>query len=128
VNKFFIGHFDGRTPCQEIAKQLNEPKDPECWKIKWRLYLWTDSENKSSGTCTLEGYKFRDKNVLKGAWKLIRGTDADPNAPVYQLNFQDRPPIYLLKADDNVLLFLDSGKKLMRGNENVSYALYRIDK
>jgi hypothetical protein len=43
-NADFVGYFDGRTPCQEIAHQLNESTIPECWKIKWRLTLYKNGQ------------------------------------------------------------------------------------
>jgi hypothetical protein len=35
--EYFIGTFDGRTPCRELAVQLQEKVGHECIKIKWRL-------------------------------------------------------------------------------------------
>lgn len=117
--------FDGRTPCQEIAKQLNEQTIPECIKIKWRLIFYTNSSDTNSGTYKLEGFVFRRNNVLKGNWKLIKGTRADPEALVYQLNHPVRGTLYFQKGDDDVIFFLDKEKNIMVGNRNFSYALYR---
>lgn len=120
-----IGYFDGRTPCQEIAKQLNEPTIPECWKIKWRLTLYKNGMDTTAGTFSLEGFKFRGDNILKGKWNISKGTKADPNAIVYELHNALKGILYFLKADDDVLLFLDTKKNILLGNRNFSYALYR---
>ena len=120
-----IGYFDGRTPCQELAKGLNEPTIPECIKIKWRLTLYKNGADTTSGTYLLEGFKFKRDNILKGTWQLIKGSKADPNAIVYKLNHSIKGNLYFLKADDDVLFFLDSNKNIMVGNRNFSYALYK---
>jgi len=124
-NANLIGYFDGRTPCQEIAKQLNEPTIPECWKIKWRLTLYKNDGDTNSGTYSLEGFKFRGNNILTGTWNIIKGTKTDTNAIVYQLKHASHGFLYFLKADDDVLFFLDNDKNIMVGNRNFSYALYK---
>ena len=120
-----IGYFDGRTPCQELAKQLNEPTIPECIKIKWRLTLYKNGADITSGTYSLEGFKFRGDNILKGTWQIIKGTKADPNAIVYKLSHSLKGSLFFLKADEDVLFFLDKDRNIMVGNKNFSYALYK---
>ena len=120
-----IGYFDGRTPCQELAKQLNELTIPECIKIKWRLTLYKNGADTASGTYSLEGFKFRGDNILKGTWQIIKGTKADPNAIVYQLSHSLKGSLFFLKADEDVLFFLDKDRNIMVGNKNFSYALYK---
>ena len=127
-NVNLIGYFEGRTPCQELAKQLNVPTRPECIKIKWRLTLYKNSVDTTSGTYSLEGFKFRGDNILKGTWQIIKGSKADPNAIVYKLNHSIRGNLYFLKADDDVLFFLDNDKNIMVGNNYFSYVLYRTIK
>lgn len=122
-----IGTFDGRTPCQELAKQLNEPTTTDCIKIKWRLLIYKNGEDLTSGRYTLQGFKFRGDNMLKGNWQITKGSKSDPNAIVYKLNHAAKGDIYLLKADDDVLLFLDDTKNIMVGNRYFSYALYRTE-
>src|SRR4249920_2600717 len=118
-----IGTFDGRTPCQELAAQLEQPTVPECWKIKWRLKLYAIDPGDSHGHYALEGFVFRKENIMRGEWRLIKGTNADPRAMVYELTRQKNAPIYLLKADENILFFLDQKKNIMVGNRNFSYTL-----
>lgn len=120
-----FGVFDGRTPCQEIAREINLQARPECIKIKWRVALFQDSVTRAPTTFKLEGFVFRNP-PREGRWTIIKGTANNPNADVIQLD-ADKPQqsIYLLKADDNVLLFLDNERRLMKGNEHFGYALYR---
>ena len=120
-----IGYFDGRTPCQELAKQLNEPTIPECIKIKWRLTLYKNGSNTTSGTYSLEGFNFKGDNILKGPWQIIKGTKSDPNAIVYQLSHSLKGSLFFLKANEDVLFFLDKDRNIMVGNKNFSYALYK---
>lgn len=120
-----VGIFDGRTPCQELAKQLNESTIPECIKIKWRLILYKHALKEDTGTYALEGFVFKKDNILKGKWHIIKGTPADADAIVYQLDHPLRGTIYLQKVSDNILFFLDQGKNLMVGNRNFSYTLNR---
>jgi hypothetical protein len=124
-NDNLLGIFDGRTPCQELARQLNQPTIPECIKIKWRLTLYKDGSSTTSGTYQLEGFKFKGNNILKAEWQMIKGTKTEPQAIVYQLNHPSQGFLYFLKADDDVLFFLDKNKNIMVGNRNFSYALYR---
>jgi hypothetical protein len=119
------GIFDGRTPCQEMATLLNEQTTADCIKIKFRLILYASDLNKLHGTFSLEGFVFRGEHVLKGSWKIITGSHADPNATVYQLQHPVRGTLYFQQADADVLLFLDRDKKIMVGNKDFSYALYR---
>ncbi len=120
-----IGYFDGRTPCQELAKQLNEITTPECIKIKWRLTLYKNGADTTSGTYSLEGFKFRGDSVLKGTWQIVSGTKADPKAIIYQLHHSVKGSLFFLKADDVVLFFLGKDRNIMVGNRHFSYALYK---
>jgi hypothetical protein len=122
-----IGYFDGRTPCQELAKQLHEQTIPECIKIKWRLTLYRSGSDSTSGTYSLEGFKFHGGNILKGRWQLIKGSKVDPNAIVYQLTNSLKGSLLFLRADKDVLFFLDKYRSIMVGNQHFSYALYRTN-
>lgn len=127
-NNLLIGVFEGRTPCRELAGQLNETTAPDCMKIKWRLILYTDSLDENSGTYLLEGFVFRRDKAMKGVWHIIKGTQADPEATVYRIEREGKEPLWLQKADDNVLFFLDRQKNLMVGNRDFSYTLNRVPK
>ncbi len=123
-----LGVFDGRTPCQELARQLKVVTIPECIKIKWRLILFQDPATHAPTSYSLEGFVYR-KPPRTGKWTILKGTKTDPNAIVYQLD-PDTPQGFqsFLKADDNILFFLDQDRNLLVGNIYFSYTLNRADK
>ncbi|GAB3428601.1 hypothetical protein [Niabella aquatica] len=120
-----LGVFDGRTPCQGIARALNEKTIPECIKIKWRLILYQDAVTHAPTTFSLEGFVYKNP-PRTGKWRIVKGTRTNPSATVYQLD-TEKPDeaIYLYKGDDNVLFFLDKKKNFMVGDNNFSYTLNR---
>ena len=69
---------------------------------------------------------FHRNKAREGKWSISKGTTANPNAIVYQLD-TDNPQetIYLMKADENILYFLDKDKNLLVGNQLFSYTLNR---
>ena len=123
-----LGVFDGRTPCQELARQLKVVTIPECIKIKWRLILFQDPATQAPTSYSLEGFVYR-KPPRTGKWTILKGTKTDPNAIVYQLD-PDNSGGFLsfLKADDNILFFLAGDRNLLVGNTYFSYTLNRADK
>jgi hypothetical protein len=122
-----LGVFDGRSPCQGIARELHVETIPECTKIKWRLTLYQDSITHAPTEYKLEGFVYRNP-PRKGKWRIVRGTKTNPNAVVIQLDPDDPGKnIFLLKVDQYVLFFLDKDRRLMVGNENFSYTLYRTE-
>ena len=72
-----------------------------------------------------KGLNFGEIIFLKGTWQIIKGTKADPNAIVYQLSHSLKGSLFFLKADEDVLFFLDKDRNIMVGNKNFSYALYK---
>lgn len=120
-----VGIFEGRGACQELAKELGISVSPDCFKTKWSLTLYQDPATQQPTIYDLEGTFYR-ANPRKGTWQIIKGTQADPQATVFQLN-SDKPneTIYLLKGDDNVLFFLDKNKNFLVGTEFCSYTLNR---
>ena len=125
--KFLIGKFDGRTPCQELAAILKQTTTQDCIKIKWRVILYKDEQNERTGTFILEGFVFRGEDKLTGKWQLTRGTAVNPDAIVYELVIPGRNNLFLQKVDDNMLYFLDLQKNLLVGNQYFSYVLNRAD-
>ncbi len=123
-----VGVFDGRTPCQDLAKQLNEKVTSECIKIKWRLILYKDSITGNPGTYELLGFVYKKDTPRVGKWHIIKGTKANPQAIVYQLDQEGREPLFLQKGDDNIFFFLDQEKNLLVGNRDFSYTLNRVNK
>lgn len=126
--KVLVGVFDGRTPCNELAGQINEKVTAECIKIKWRLTLYSDSMNGHQGEYELIGFVYKKNTPRLGKWSIRKGTKADPQATVYQLEIAGRATLFLLKGDENVLFFLDQELKLLVGNKDFSYTLNRIEK
>ena len=118
-------YYEGRSPCQEISKLLNVPKGDECIKIKWQLILYRDPMTHAPTTFALGGLAWRNPPKT-GKWSIAKGTKEDPDAEVYQLDSGDQHGfLSFLKADDNILLFLDKSRELLVGNENFSYTLNR---
>lgn len=119
-----VGVFEGRPPCQEIAKQLKSATSPDCTKIKCRLILFQDSNTFQPTT-----YKFLGRFLPpEGKWKIIKGTKSNPDAVVFQLDLgKPGDSFYFLKGDENVLFILDEHKELRVGNVNFSYTLNRVE-
>jgi hypothetical protein len=118
-----VGVFDGRTPCKELANQLQEKVTDECIKIKWRVTLYKDSLTGKPSHYEVIALTHKKGNPRTGSWRILKGTRIDPQATVYEL--QGKVPIYLQKADDNILFFLDENKRIRVGNYDFSYALNR---
>ncbi len=117
------GVFFGRTPCQELISQLGLPENSNCAKRKMSFVLYQDSLTLQPTMYEIRGVGPRSG---KGRWKIISGTPGDPNATVFQLEFDSNTSLYLLKGDDNVLFFLDEKKDLLSGNGNYSYTMNRV--
>lgn len=120
-----VGVFDGRTPCQELAKQLDEKITAACIKIKWRLTLYKDSATGDPTTYELIGFAYQKGNPRTGQWHIIK---ENPATTIYQIDQTGKKPLLFLKADDNILFFLDENKKIMVGNRDFSYTLNRVNK
>ena len=120
-----VGAFVGRSPCREVAAQLNKAVGADCVKAKWELTLHRDPDSLAPTTYSLRGTFYRER-IREGRWAIVRGTKADQGAVVYQLD-PDKPggSLLLLRADDNVLLFLDEERNLLVGNGDFSYSLNR---
>lgn len=124
-------NFSGRSPCQEIAKEMNHPVDANCFKLKWSIDLYRNPQTCEPTTYRLRGTLYRNETrgtetIREGKWKVTKGTKTDPNAIVYELDaFGSDGPIYLLKADHKVLFFLANDRSLLVGDDNFSYTLNR---
>jgi hypothetical protein len=64
---------------------------------------------------------------MEGKWTTLKGLGQSATAVVYQLD-PDQPDrtIYLLVGDRNTLFFLDKEGRLLKGDENFSYTLNRV--
>lgn len=118
--------FGGRTPCREVAQQLNHyPAAGDCTKLKWEVTIYQEAKTRTSGRFKLRGTLFRDFDRA-GNWTTLQGRQGDPSAIVYQLDFdKDEGSLLLFKADDNILFFLHNDRSLMVGNQDFSYTLNR---
>ncbi|HET9905072.1 MAG TPA: hypothetical protein VFQ23_00480 [Anaerolineales bacterium] len=117
--------FDGRTPCDEVVLEFtNTESFPGCLKIKWRLTLYQDS---ASGEPTR--YLFMSTSQFReGSWRIISGTDVDPNTVIYELQPVDtKESFYFQKVDKNHLYLMDGEQNLLIGNELFSYTLSRVE-
>jgi hypothetical protein len=61
---------------------------------------------------------------------MTQGTKTDAGAIVYQLEPDSGKPqsLSFLKADDNILFFMDKERNLLVGNDYSSYTLNRTTK
>ena len=120
-----LGVFEGRTPCGEVAVEFTGFPAQNCEKIKWRLILNQEPTTGRPTTYRYDGTRTR----REGTWAIVRGTATDPDAVVYRLNNDDGArSIEFLKVDDNILLLLDSDRKLVVGDASWSYTLSRTDR
>lgn len=112
--------YDGRTPCN-IPGII--PRGMECYKLKWRIIFYSKPGKNEPFTYRIFGTPWRKENGITGTWKIINGKDG---RITYQLNDEKgKAFLYLLKPDENILLFTDSNGKLLVGDEDFSYTLNR---
>lgn len=108
--------FEGRSPCQ--VPGIIAPGSL-CYKLKWYIVLH------ANGTYKVLGTPWRVKGGRKGNWKTVAGKDGHT---IYQLNDEkENGFIFLLKLDENILVFTDAEGKLLVGNEDFSYTLNKAD-
>ncbi len=108
--------FEGRTPCGGIY-----PFQP-CYKLKWLITLHADPSTGQPTACEIWGTGFRAHEPAKGTWRLERDED--------RITYVLKHPgpggdLYLLKLDENILVFTDASGNLLVGNEDFSYTLNR---
>jgi hypothetical protein len=120
-------HFEGRSPCREVARQLNIAVNADCNKAKWDLTLYRDPGTHTPTTYQLKGTFYRQR-MREGRWAIVQGAETKPGMVVYLLD-PDKPQetLSFLKADENILFFFDRERNLMVGNEDFSYTLNRSD-
>ena len=121
-----FGVYEGRSPCHGIARELKLPQHAGCMKVKWRVTLYKDPNTSAPTTYKVEGSLHR-QSAREGTWSIVRGARTDPDAIVYQLNpTPTEAALLLLKADDNVLFFLNQDREPMVGHAEFSYTLNRV--
>lgn len=112
--------FQGRTPCN--VPGVSAPGST-CYKIKWMIVFYANDKTKESGLHKISGTPWRKEGGRTGTWKSVAGEGGET---IYQLhNDRGGGDLYLLKVDDQILLFTDAQGKLLVGNEDFSYTLNR---
>jgi len=112
--------FEGRTPCK-IPGII--PAGMQCYKLKWHIILYADPKTNQPGTYKIFGTTWRQNGPKTGNWKIITGKDG---RITYELNDEKGEKLlYLLKLDENIVIFTDADGKLLVGDEDFSYTLNR---
>jgi len=118
--------FEGRSPCHGIARELKLPQHAGCTKVKWRVTLYQNPETSAPTAYKVEGTLHR-QSPREGTWSIVQGAKTDPNATVYQLNpTTTEAALWLLKADENILFFLNQHREPLVGHAEFSYTLNRV--
>ena len=113
--------YEGRTPCG-VPGII--PEGMTCYKLKWHLVFYSDAPANENGDYKLFGTTYRKEGGRKGHWQIMHGKD---NRIIYRLNDeQEKAFIYLVKADDNILLFTDASGKVLAGDHDFGYTLNKV--
>jgi hypothetical protein len=113
--------FDGRTPCK-IPGVV--PAGQECYKLKWRVILYADVAKGRPNGFRIFGTQWRTRMNLTGQWQIVNGKN---NRTIYRLRANNPDVVlYLLKTDENILVFTDADGKLLVGDEDFSYTLNKV--
>jgi hypothetical protein len=125
-----FGEFVGSSPCGEPFGMLfGIPADADS-PVRWTLTLYQDPKTQSPTVYRLRaeynGAKppAARKPVTKdkeGRWSVGKGTKADPDAVVYELN----GAVNFLKVSDDLLHAMNPDRTLAVGNGGWSYSLNR---
>lgn len=122
-----FGIFGGRSPCAGLARELKLTGADGCVRIKWRVTLLRDPRTNQPTTYKVESSLDRGR-AWTGAWRIVRGAPGFPDATVYHLDGEaSHGPILLLRADDNLVLFLNQQRQPLPGTADFSYTLTRSD-
>ena len=112
--------FQGRTPCQ--VPGIIAPGS-ECYKLKWYIVLYASPEKNKPGKYKVLGTPWRKEGGIIGNWTAITGKNG---RTIYQLNDENgKGFLYLLKLDEQILVFTDANGKLLVGDEDFSYTINR---
>lgn len=130
TDSIIVGIFEGRTPCDENLCKLNRISTEGCQGIKCQLILYQDIKTHEPTSFLLHTVyvgKGDTKYGNTGKWTITRGTKTDATAIVYQLEADDpKVSLALMRADDNILFFLDENKDLLTtGSRYTAYTLNR---
>ena len=127
-----VGIFQGRTPCNAALRAINDIPPTGCQVVKCQLILLQDIKTHSPFTFILKTIYVGNGDdkiySVTGKWKQMQGTLRDPAAIIYELEpgpGKSKASLLLLKADNNILFFLDNDTHYLVGNEYCSYTLNR---
>ena len=110
--------FVGRTPCK-IPGII--PAGTSCYKLKWHIVLYANTQINKPATYKVLGTPWREQGGRTGNWKIITGKTGHT---IYQLDDANGNGfLYLLKLDENILVFTDAEGKLLVGDKDFSYTL-----
>ncbi len=112
--------FEGRTPCN-IPGVIAAGRS--CYKIKWSIVLYANPKTNEPIVYKTRSTAWRSDGTRKGAWKIITAKNGRTTYRLY--DDKDDRYLYLLKLDDNILVFTDAVGKLLVGDEDFSYTLNR---
>lgn len=120
-----FGVFEGRTPCQRIARELQVAVERTCVKLKWRVTLYQNPGTHGPTSYKVEGSLFSG-GAREGRWTATPDATSRGAGTLYRLESGGRSPaLVLLKGDDNVLFFLERNMRLLVGRSDFSYTLDR---
>jgi hypothetical protein len=136
-----LGVFEGITPCSKETRPLPQiPEDTNCEQMIWEFTLYQDAATGVPTTYILNSAYGVPKQgtqglvgggtqiAMEGKWIIVKGTQFDSDAVVYQLNMNNaKPGVSFLKVNDNLLHVLQSDKRLMVGHGAWSYTINRMD-
>jgi hypothetical protein len=109
--------FEGRTPCKipgVIAPGTT------CYKLKWYIILYANATTNKPTTFKVFGTPYRKEGGRTGNWTIVTGN----GRTIYQLHDDNGNGfLYLLKLDNNILVFTDALGKLLVGDEDFDYTL-----
>lgn len=118
-----FGVFEGRTPAQVIARELDINTDADRFKVKWRVTLYQNPETKAPTTYKVEGSLHR-QGGREGTWSVVQG---ELGAEYHLSATKTEATLLLLRGDDDVLFFLGQDRKPEVGHSDFSYTLNRRD-
>ena len=114
--------FHGRTLCGDFS--INRP-GPVCTKMKWSIVFYANAGKNEPTTYLLNHSRAHPLEYpgKTGTWKIVTGKDG---RIIYELKpDNENTPTYLLKLDENTLIFTDAKGNLLVGNEDFSFTLSR---
>jgi hypothetical protein len=112
--------FQGRTPCK--VPGIVAPGS-ECYKLKWLITFYAHTGKNEAGSFRIKGTRWYEQGGKTGNWKILPGKNG---RIIYQLNDEkENGFLYLLKLDEQILVFIDATGKLLVGDEDFSYTMNR---